>query len=74
MPEPRDLFSRTLTQCATSNPAAARRILILMTLYQDVGPFAREVIARIEEMIAELGPVSIEPRVRLEPARSTLAM
>ena len=45
-----------------------------MTLYQDVGPFAREVIARIEEMIAELGPVSIEPHVRLEPARSTLAM
>ena len=48
MPEPRDLFSRTLTECATSNPAAARRILTSMTLYQDVGPFAREVIASIE--------------------------
>ena len=64
MPEPRDLFSRTLTRCAASNPAAARRILILLTLYMDVGPFSRDVIARIENMIAELRPVAIEPRAR----------
>ncbi len=74
MPEPRELFSRTLTQCAAGNPAAARRILILMMLYLDVGPFSREVIASIENMIAELGPVAIEPRVRPEPASATLAM
>ena len=74
MPEPRELFGRTLTQCAASNPAAARRILILMTLYMDVGPFSRDVIAQIENMIAELGPVAIEPRAQLERASATLAM
>ena len=74
MPEPRELFSRTLTQCAAGNPAAARRIVILMMLYMDVGPFARDVIASIENMIAELGPAAIEPRARLEPASSALAM
>jgi radical SAM superfamily enzyme YgiQ (UPF0313 family) len=73
MPEPRDLFSRTLTQSAAGNPAAARRILILMTLYQDVGPFARDVIGQIENMIAELGPV-IEPRVRVERESVPLAV
>ena len=74
MPEPRDLFSRTLTQYAASNPAAARRILILLTLYMDVGPFSRDVIAQIEDMIAELGPVSMEPRANFEPVSSALAM
>jgi hypothetical protein len=74
MPEPRELFSRTLTQCATGNPAAARRILILMTLYQDVGPFARKVVAQIEEMIAELGPAGIEPRAPVARESATLAM
>ncbi len=57
-----------------SNPAAARRILILMTLYQDVGPFAREVVAQIENMIAELGPGVIEPPARVGPESATLAM
>jgi radical SAM superfamily enzyme YgiQ (UPF0313 family) len=74
MPEPRELFGRTLTQCAASNPAAARRILILMTLYMDLGPFSRDVIAHIENMIAELAPGAIEPRAHLERASSTLAM
>jgi hypothetical protein len=74
MPEPRDLFSRTLTQCAASNPAAARRILILLTLYMDVGPFSRDVIAQIENMIAELAPGTIEPQARIERASATLAM
>jgi radical SAM superfamily enzyme YgiQ (UPF0313 family) len=73
MPEPRDLFSRTLTQCATGNPAAARRILILMTLYQDVGPFAREVIASIENMIADLDETApARPAIAHEAARPAM--
>jgi radical SAM superfamily enzyme YgiQ (UPF0313 family) len=74
LPEPRELFGRTLTQCVASNPASTRRILLLMALYQDVGPFSRDVIARIEDMIAALDPIIIEPRARGELASSNLAM
>jgi hypothetical protein len=45
-----------------------------MTLYQDVGPFARKVVAQIEEMIAELGPAGIEPRAPVARQSATLAM
>jgi hypothetical protein len=54
IPEPRDLFAQTLTRCVASNPSAARRILLLMALYMDVGPFSRDLIARIENMIATI--------------------
>ena len=74
MPEPRDLFGRTLTRCVESNPDSARRILLLMALYIDVGPFSRDVIARIENMIATLEPAVIEPLARLERASPKLAM
>ena len=74
LPEPRDLFSRTLTQCVASNPDSTRRILLLMALYMDVGAFSRDLIARIENMMAALGPVVIEPRTRVERASSNLAM
>jgi len=45
-----------------------------MTLYQDVGPFAREVVAQIENMIAELGPGVIEPPARVGPESAALAV
>jgi radical SAM superfamily enzyme YgiQ (UPF0313 family) len=74
LPEPRELFGRTLSQCVASNRGSTRRILLLMALYQDVGPFSRDVIARIEDMIAALDPVVIEPRARVEQANPILAM
>jgi radical SAM superfamily enzyme YgiQ (UPF0313 family) len=74
LPEPHDLFSHTLTQCVASNPDSTRRILLLMALYMDVGAFSRELIARIKNMMAALGPVVIEPRTLVERASSNLAM
>ena len=41
-----------------------------MALYMDVGAFSRDLIARIENMIAALGPVVIEPRTLVERASS----
>ncbi len=72
LPEPRELFGRTLAQCVASNRDSTRRILLLMALYQDVGPFSRDVIARIEGMIAAIEPVVIEPRVPVGQASSHL--
>jgi len=65
LPEPRDLFRRTLTQCVASNPNSTSRIVLLITLYLDVGLFSRDVIARIESMIAALEPAA-EPPARIE--------
>jgi Domain of unknown function (DUF4070) len=65
LPEPRDLFRRTLSQCFASNPESTSRIVLLMALYLDVGLFSRDVIARTESMIAALEPAA-EPLVRRE--------
>ncbi|MGA7513699.1 MAG: B12-binding domain-containing radical SAM protein [Candidatus Sulfotelmatobacter sp.] len=73
LPEPRDLFRRTLIQCVAGNPDSTSRIVLLMALYMDVGPFSREVIARIENMIAALEPVGVETRAPDERARLHLA-
>ena len=50
LPEPRDLFRRVLTECISSNPDSIRYIVLLMAFYLHVGPFSREVIARIENI------------------------
>ena len=54
LPEPRDLFRRVLTECISSNPDSIRYIVLLMAFYLHVGPFSREVIARIENIMAML--------------------
>jgi radical SAM superfamily enzyme YgiQ (UPF0313 family) len=58
LPEPRDLFRRTLSECFTNNPESTSRIVLLMALYLDVGVFSRDVIARTESMIAALEPAA----------------
>jgi hypothetical protein len=63
LPEPRDLFRRTLSQCMASNPDSTRRIVLLMALYLDVGTFSSDVIVRLENIIAALDPVAIAPVV-----------
>jgi len=45
-----------------------------MALYLHVGPFSRDVIARIENIMATLEPLAIEPRAPVEPASSNLAI
>ena len=67
LPEPRDIFRHTLSQCMSSNPDSIRWVVALMVLYLHVGPFSREVIAKLETMIAALEPAA-EPLVRIERA------
>jgi hypothetical protein len=72
LPEPRDMFRRTLTQCMTSNPASIRWIVAMMALYLHVGPYSRDVIGRIETMAAALEPVA--ERARIADASQSLAI
>jgi hypothetical protein len=72
LPEPRDMFRRTLTECMASNPASIRWIVAMMALYLHVGPYSRDVIGRIEAMVTTLEPVAGRPRI--ERARPSLAV
>ena len=54
LPEAREQFWQTFVNCAKSNPAALRYIVILMASYLHLGPFARKVIAAIDARLAEL--------------------
>jgi hypothetical protein len=54
LPEPRDLFHRVLTECITRNPDSIEYIVLLMAFYLQVGPFSRDVIGRIENMMVAL--------------------
>jgi hypothetical protein len=54
--KPRDLFGRALTECITHNTDSIEYIVWLMAFYLHVGPFSREVIGRIENMMAALDP------------------
>ena len=73
MPAPRDMFRRTLMRCLSANPASIRSILGQMALYAHVGPFSRDVIGRLETMIAALEP-AVEPAVRIQRAAGNLTM
>ena len=70
LPEPRDLFRRTLIQCMSGNPDSIRWIVALTALYIHIGPFSREVIARLESMMAALD----SSRQPLDRASSKLAL
>jgi len=72
LPEPRDLFHRALTECIAHNPDSIEYIVLLMAFYLHVGPFSREVIGRIENMMAALEPSarSRSPAWSSVPART----
>jgi hypothetical protein len=55
------------------NPESIRWIVALFALYMHVGPFSRDVITRIEDMIAALAPPAIEPCADVELTLSNLA-
>ena len=54
MPESRELFWKTFTECATSNPNSVRFLVLMMAIYLHVGPFSRKVIATIDRQIEGL--------------------
>jgi radical SAM superfamily enzyme YgiQ (UPF0313 family) len=53
-PDARAPFWETFVQCAKTNPAALRYVVMLMAFYLHLGPFARRVIAAIDVRLAEL--------------------
>src|SRR5215470_9592042 len=73
LPEPRDLFAQTLTQCISSNPRSARWIVALLLLYLHLGPFSRYVIQRIEEKIRDIETDAVAPRATAVPAAALVA-
>ena len=56
----------------SDNPESIRWIVALMALYLHVGPFSRDVIARIETMAAAPKPVA--ERTRIERSGQSLAI
>jgi len=73
LPEPRDLFARTLTQCISSNPRSARWMVALLLLYLHLGPFSRHVIQRIEEKIRDIERGAVAPHGTAVPAAALVA-
>jgi hypothetical protein len=62
LPEPRDVFRSTLSQCMSENPGSIRWVVALMALYLHLGPFSRDVMARIQAIMAAVEPAVVEPR------------
>jgi hypothetical protein len=54
LPEVRELFWKTFTECAASNPGSVRFLVLMMAIYLHVGPFSRKVVATIDRQIAAL--------------------
>ena len=62
MPEPRDVFWQTFTECMSVNPRSARWLMALMALYLHLGPFSRYVVQQIEQKIEEIDRDGFDPR------------
>jgi radical SAM superfamily enzyme YgiQ (UPF0313 family) len=73
LPEPRDMFWKTLTECVSTNPRSARWLVGLMALYLHLGPFSRHVIQQIEQKIDEIERDGFDPRRETEQPGPALA-
>ena len=54
MPEHRDRFWRTFTNCLNTNPSAIRAVVTLMAFYLHIGPYTRYAIAQLDRQIEAL--------------------
>ena len=54
VPEAREPFWKVFKSCRSTNPAALRLILSLMTLYTHLGPFSRFVVSELDRRIEAL--------------------
>ncbi len=54
MPEHRDRFWRTFTNCMNTNPGALRAVVTLMGFYLHIGPYTRYAIAQLDKQIEAL--------------------
>ncbi|HVP66062.1 MAG TPA: radical SAM protein [Anaeromyxobacteraceae bacterium] len=50
---------RSVLDCATHNPAALRILLSLAALYLHLGPYSRDLVARLDVQIAEASATSV---------------
>ena len=72
-PEWRDLLTQTFSRCFRANPQAIRQTVQLLALFLHLIPYARQVIAGIDESIEEIDlgkfrpPVLVPPAPMLEP-------
>jgi radical SAM superfamily enzyme YgiQ (UPF0313 family) len=73
LPEPRDMFWKTLTECVSTNPRSARWLVGLMALYLHLGPFSRHVIQQIEQKIDAIERDGFDPRRETEQPGPALA-
>ena len=74
LPEPREVFRRTLTRCVASNAGSIRWIAGQIALYLHAGPYSRDVIGRLEIMMAALEPAAVDPRPVVEQVSADLAI
>jgi hypothetical protein len=74
LPEPRDMFRRTLIECVSTNPQSARWLVALMALYLHLGPFSRVVVAQIDGLIGRHGRVAIDQPAPTALPSPTLVM
>jgi len=63
LPEVREIFWKTFTECATSNPNAVRFLVLMMAIYLHVGPFSRKVIGTIDRQMENLHNQRPVPRM-----------
>ena len=54
LPEAKEIFWKTFTYCAATNPNALRFIVVLMAMYLHLGPFSRKAMASIDRQIEQL--------------------
>jgi hypothetical protein len=66
-PEWRDLLAETFTRCFGANPRAVRQTVQLLALFLHLVPYARQVVAEIDESIAECEAGDFRPPTLLPP-------
>jgi radical SAM superfamily enzyme YgiQ (UPF0313 family) len=59
VPETREIFWNTFTNCARDNSAALRYIVLLMAMYIHLGPFSRRAIEQLDQRIAEIDAANL---------------
>jgi radical SAM superfamily enzyme YgiQ (UPF0313 family) len=75
VPGVREPFWQTFVNCAKTNPAALRYIVMMMAFYIHLGPFAQRVIAEIDRRIAAEGiEMPIVPAVTRQPVAAAATM
>lgn len=54
MPEHRERFWRTFTNCLNNNPGALRAVITVMAFYLHIGPYARYAVGQLDKQIEAL--------------------